>query len=368
MPVPVRAPSPAPLFPPLTVGEVDAARTSAWYETFEDITFAASVVDIDALGEHDAFVEWLHSDSIFMPEDDEAGPSRQGSPDPDAPVYRLPKTSAAIRAALRRYGGAVFPKLNWTSPRDAAFLLPQTEFGPLHCISPDDVYLLLKSSDFIQHDLDPERAYEGCVGVDAAALPEPRIELVLKKFVELNPAREVRCFVRDNILLAVSQRDTNFYDHLQDPEVQQKLVDNVRAFWEDEVRGDYAGGDDYVFDLYLDERNTSATIMDFQPYRPATDSYLFSYPELQQIFVRAQAPLPDGGDDRPRLPVLRVIDSAAHPEANRNAPAFSANMMPLEMLEMSQGRSLAELQEAWEAAVAAGLTGGEGDSDDESVE
>ncbi|TXT08823.1 hypothetical protein VHUM_02951 [Vanrija humicola] len=367
MPVPVRTPSPAPLlFPPLTVGEVDAARTSAWYDTFEDITFTSTIVDIDALGEREAFLEWLHSDSIFMPEDVEASPT-----DPDAPVYRLPKTSAAIRAALRRYGGAVFPKLNWTAPRDAAFLLPQTEYGPLHCIAPDDVYLLLKSSDFIQHDLDADRAYEGCVGVDAGAErpPEPRIELVLKKFVELNPAREVRCFVRDNVLLAVSQRDTNFYDHLQDPEVQQKLVDNVRAFWEDEVRGDYAGGDDYIFDLYLDERNTSATIMDFQPYRPATDSYLFSYPELQHIFVRAQAPIPEGGDDRPRLPVLRVIDSAAHPEANRNAPAFSANMMPLEMLEMSQGRSLAELQAAWEAAMAAGLTGdGDDDSDDDSVE
>lgn len=83
MPVPVRTPSPAPLFPPLTVGEVDAARTSAWYDTFEDITFAASIVDIDGLGEREAFLEvgsaavseltpqWLHSDSIFMPEDDE---------------------------------------------------------------------------------------------------------------------------------------------------------------------------------------------------------------------------------------------------------------------------------------------------------
>lgn len=158
-------------------------------------------------------MSWLNCPPRDSRSHPRAGPSRQSSPDPEAPVYRLPKTSAAIRAALRKYGGAVFPKLNWTSPRvgsssrasptntsqDAAFLLPQTEFGPLHCISPDDVYLLLKSSDFIQHDLDAERAYEGCVGAENP--PEPRIELVLKKFVELNPAREVRCFVRDNILL-----------------------------------------------------------------------------------------------------------------------------------------------------------------------
>lgn len=32
-------------------------------------------------------------------------------------MYYLPKLNAAIRAALDKYGGGVFPKLNWTSPR-----------------------------------------------------------------------------------------------------------------------------------------------------------------------------------------------------------------------------------------------------------
>lgn len=51
----------------------------------------------------------------------------------------------------------------------------------------------------MQHDLDPPRAYEG---VPAADVPsEVGIELVLKKFTEMNPSQEVRCFVRDDILL-----------------------------------------------------------------------------------------------------------------------------------------------------------------------
>ena len=33
-----------------------------------------------------------------------------------------------------------------------------------------------------------------------------------------------------------SQRDTNFYDHLQSPETRQKMCETVRGFWEDEVR------------------------------------------------------------------------------------------------------------------------------------
>lgn len=36
----------------------------------------------------------------------------------------------------------------------------------------------------------------------------------------------------------------NFYEHLQTPEAQQKLVDTVRTFWEDEIRNHYEGGDD----------------------------------------------------------------------------------------------------------------------------
>lgn len=70
--------------------------------------------------------------------------------------------------------------------------------GPLHCISLADVYLLLKSSDFVHHGLEVKTAYEGCEDEEGG---EPRIELVLKKHEEMNPAQEVRCFVRDDILL-----------------------------------------------------------------------------------------------------------------------------------------------------------------------
>lgn len=73
----------------------------------------------------------------------------------------------------------------------------------------------------------------------------------------MNPSREVRCFVRDNTLIgefartersvsnssAIEQRDANFYEHLQTPEAQAKIVTTVREFWEDEIRENYDGGD-----------------------------------------------------------------------------------------------------------------------------
>lgn len=190
--------------------------------------------------------------------------------------------TAAINQAIKAHGGAIFPKLNWTSPRvchynlsickalwltivqDAAFIIPQTR-GPLCCSTPADVYLLLKSSDLIQHDLDSERAYEGVtIGIEAASelagSRGMRIELVLRSFMEMNPSREVRCFVRNDILLGmslifaevlpcadhigISQRDTNYYDHLQSPETRQTICETVRAFWEDEIWMRYQGGQD----------------------------------------------------------------------------------------------------------------------------
>lgn len=130
---------------------------------------------------------------------------------------------------------------NLADAQDAAFLLPQGH-GPLHSTSPADIYLLLKSSDFVQHDLDPPRAYEGVDSSEVPAAAEVKIELVLKKFEDMNPSREVRCFVRDDILLGISQRDTNFYEHYQSSEDQAKLVERVKEFYEDEIRENYAGG------------------------------------------------------------------------------------------------------------------------------
>ncbi|WVR06640.1 hypothetical protein IAU60_003672 [Kwoniella sp. DSM 27419] len=386
MPIPAPPAMSFDMFPTLTKSQIDAARTSAWIETFEDISFPSTVIDLAALGEQDAFIhQWLDSDSIFLPEGSEgsrppltatinteaeditsarsrsrsSSASSSTSDSSEAPVYKLPRLNAAIREALDKHGGAVFPKLNWTSPRDAAFILPQTAAGPLHCTSPADVYLLLKSSNFISHDLDPERAYYGIAessGPDENKQLE--VEMVLKKFEDINPSREVRCFVRQYTLLGVSQRDTVYYDHLQSEDTRVKICDTVRAFWEDEIRENYAGGEDYIFDLYLSANLTSARIIDFNIYRPSTDPLLFDYKELLAILEAAfEPPSSESSDNRPRLPILRFIDSAAHPDANRNAPTFQSNMMPLEVMEMGEGRNMAEFKEAWDEAVAAGMTG-----------
>jgi hypothetical protein len=106
-----------------------------------------------------------------------------------------------IEQTIAEFGGEVFPKLNWSSPRDASWIAAT---NTLKCQNVSDIFLLLKSSDFIAHDL--AHAYEDCS--DAAAegaegvreRPET-MDLVLRKWFDLAPSMEFRCFVRDNKLI-----------------------------------------------------------------------------------------------------------------------------------------------------------------------
>jgi hypothetical protein len=39
-------------------------------------------------------------------------------------------------------------------------------------------------------------------------------------------------------------RDFNYYPHFQDPTTQEKVIETIRSFYEDEIMGDYPGGSD----------------------------------------------------------------------------------------------------------------------------
>jgi len=63
MPIPIPDQPEPSLFPILTVQQIDAARLSSWYETFEDLTIPSTIIDLDQLGEKEAFMRVGHSRS-----------------------------------------------------------------------------------------------------------------------------------------------------------------------------------------------------------------------------------------------------------------------------------------------------------------
>ena len=62
--------------------------------------------------------------------------------------------------------------------------------------------MLLKSSDFITHDLSVDSVFKGTTdAVAQTSSPPYELELVLRKWYPVDSSREFRCFVRKNGLL-----------------------------------------------------------------------------------------------------------------------------------------------------------------------
>lgn len=107
-------------------------------------------------------------------------------------------------------------------------------------------------------------------------------------------------------------------------------------------------------------------IIDFNPYAPRTDSLLFTYEELATLFAAATTTTTTTTSSLPApTPTLRVIDSPAHPAANRNAPQHQHNMVPLEALTLSEGRNMEEFAAAWVEQVRRGAVESDEDEDGE---
>ncbi|KJA16961.1 hypothetical protein HYPSUDRAFT_79852 [Hypholoma sublateritium FD-334 SS-4] len=439
-------------FPPLSRAYIRAFQFSAWYPIFARESIASTVVRPLA----PAFRAYLDADGVFVPagsedlpgestlsdsdsssssedddEDDEKNPKGKEKA-PPAPKYAFPELDAQIRAAVRAHGGGVFPKLNFSAPQDAAWLLPAG--APLRCTAPADVYLLLKASDFVAHDLDPEAVFARCDAVQrdaegggegggeiekqGEAEDEPyELELVLRKWYAVDRARELRCFVRGDRLVAIAQRDPNFYPFWTDRATQTRVARAVRRFWRTRVRARWPAQKDYVLDLLLTRDLARAHIVDFNPYHPKTDPLLFTYDELHALYLAACAaeaakanasddptvtttpkdaghdkndtpsaddapgvtgdtaanddttPTDDAKneddeeeDDASPLPTFRIIETAAHPAANRNAPKHQHNMIPFEAATMSSGHDIEQFAEMWRDSVRKGMH--DSDSDD----
>jgi len=156
----------------------------------------------------------------------------------------------------------------------------------------------------------------------------------------------------------MSQRDTNFYEFLNDPATRQSITTTVIQFWETNIRGKTGSEDceclrDFTlgpnthactsyadtFDILLTRDLTRAHVLDFNPYAPRTDSLLFTYDQLLSLLL-------DG--DQSQTPQLMVIDSPLHPAANRAAPSYQHNMVPFEALSLSSGKSMQEFADLWQ--------------------
>lgn len=295
--------------PRATKEEILACQFSSWYGDFRNLsgannkncTIKSVIINLPPI-----FIEYLESDGVRLPdganklsscapaheeggwssdEDECDGDNVDEEDSIDGKRYSFPELNLQIAEAITSLGGAVLPKLNWSSPKDATWV----NNGTMKCETPGDVYILLKSSDFVSHDI--QHPFDEATGNNDTEDTEAKVgedatfqfELVLRKWSNLHASQEFRCFVSNHELVAISQRNhTQHYPHVsrESMSIRSRIVD----FFEDSIQHRFASGGiaKFVFDCYVD-KNGRVWLLDFNPWSIRTDSLLFTWDNLQKM-------------------------------------------------------------------------------------
>ncbi|KAI1397206.1 D123-domain-containing protein [Hypoxylon fuscum] len=281
-----------------------------------------------------------------------------------------------IKDKIAELGGAVAPKLNWTAPKDAAWISPHQ--NTIKCTCPNDIYLLLKSSNFVTYDL--EHAFDDCTPTtaskpattDSNAPPPFKPVLVLRSYFNPHTAMEFRCFVKHRNLIAISQRDLNFYEFLQG--LRTDIVARISQLFNNKLRYTFPDGN-FTFDVYIpegeDEPLSRARLIDINAWAPHTDSLLFDWKELLEMEVPGPVLGVVGGeedlapetdetssddeedDDDDFVPELRLIEKEDPAAFNFSSPQYSAHKLPKDVVDASlagQG-GMREFAQKWKEMV-----------------
>ena len=315
--------------PAPTMAEVDACRYVRWHavERLRAHAFRSIVIPLPR-----DYVEYLLADGLSLAADSEAMPARvapeldelvDSAFTPEDEADDLAAGDASFEALRARFGRAPVaattttphpppPPKAWASPPSATSPTstplcepPSTgsaDSSPRNHVErperrdvdghhehdavpePGEIHLLLKASDAIAYDL--QDAYAQCVDTPPADHPDAAatvtrlvddVDLALRKWADLNPSMEFRCFVRGGNLRGICQRDvSNFYPFL--PSQVEWLEETIAVFWQESVHGAFPGRD-YCFDVYVTSRR-HVKLVDFNPWGGATLPLLFEWGEL----------------------------------------------------------------------------------------
>ncbi len=367
----------------LAIADLERCSIDRWYPKLARVSIRTTLLPLS-----DDFVSYLHADSVFVATDADAEGSdhlSDGGVDWESDSAdanessRFPELEASITSAIEKHGGACFPKLNWSAPKDAAWVLG----GSLKCTSPRDVLLLLKSSDNIAHDLcDAQRscadapvptagpAGEGVgqamqqLGLEppppppsgaaatAVAAAEPgsthRWVLALRRWCNLRPSSEFRCFCcAGGVLVAACQRDRfSHYAFLH--ESRDRLVRLLSDFARHQLR-EAELPSRFVFDAYVDV-DERVHLVDVAPFHESTDPVLLEWGSLRAAAdaLEAAATSPQA---RPHAAELALVEEGG------GGVAPSAQMyygLPHDLRQHGAADLAALIETAKEAAASGG--------------
>ncbi|KAK4580163.1 hypothetical protein LTR86_000366 [Recurvomyces mirabilis] len=393
-------------FPPITRSHIMNCSYHSWWPKYKAITPKSRLIPLNK-----PFLDYLRADGIILPDDE--NDNQQVEWDSDSGVFSCSDAPEdddedededidilegwhdihnTIKRTIADLGGKVVPKLNWSAPKDATWMNANT----MECRTPNDIYLLLKSSDFITHDL--EHAFDDTAPAGDHEMRQETIpfHLVLRKSFQMNPSVEFRCFVRGRRLLCICQRDLNHFEFLE--KMEGKLRSEIQSFFDLRLRDSFPD-ENFVFDCYVPDPYTRVWLVDVNPWAPRTDPLLFSWMEIlgmrEPPVEEHDDDIPEGGfvrlaladpndpavaealrkareeaakedlssdsegsasdsdvDEEIWLPELRLV-RRNDPEAFQfNTPKYSAHKLPRDVVDASQsGEGLREFAREWEGVL-----------------
>ncbi|KAG8201612.1 hypothetical protein JTE90_012683 [Oedothorax gibbosus] len=316
----------------MKVEDVRKCSFEKWYNAFTKVTIKSIILPLP-----DGFTSYILKDGIFLPKSKEQCIAKRNSSDSEeeevwedseeADVSEVPHFAdfdKSIQDAIKTLGGKVFPKLNWSSPQDASWI---SFNNSCCCESVSDVYLLLKSSDFIVHDLTQRflKCEDFVTDEESNKLmPDQEVEkfyLILRKWREIDTSGEFRCFIVNNTLIGISQREPSaYFEHIG--RYKSDIVEDIVSFYQTHIHLKFPATN-YVFDVYRRIKGR-VCLIDFNPFGSVTDSLLFSWDELNSDSIKV---------DENRLPEFRFVDDN-HGVQPRS---LSYHAVPRDIVDISTG-------------------------------
>lgn len=318
---------------PVTVEDVLYCSFSSWYAKFGKYTISDAAIFKPLPKE---FVAYLESDGIELPkenkkdsvlfqdakpnsdneysdwEESDAGILKNSEKMNSDPTEHFKSFHNELKETIKSFG-SVAPKLNWSAPQDSTWIMTGRN---MKCFSTSDLFLLLKSSDYVNHDM--YHAFDETTDYNKSNPPKFELELILRKWVDINPSTEFRCFVRDRQLIAISQRDLNYYSFLD--EIKEEIMEKIFMFFDDVLMGKF-DCNSFVFDVYIPKPLKKVYLIDINPFQRSTESLSFSWNELATM-----KPADDDVD-------IRFVTE--HNSGRFASKAHSQNHVPVEFVNAS---------------------------------
>eukprot|EP00172_Hildenbrandia_rubra_P000166 Plantae.Rhodophyta-Hildenbrandia_rubra.ctg1074.p1 GENE.Plantae.Rhodophyta-Hildenbrandia_rubra.ctg1074~~Plantae.Rhodophyta-Hildenbrandia_rubra.ctg1074.p1 ORF type:complete len:412 (-),score=79.84 Plantae.Rhodophyta-Hildenbrandia_rubra.ctg1074:2639-3874(-) len=207
----------------------------------------------------------------------------------------------SIEAVISELDGAVSPKIGLRCPVDATWI---SFSGDTKCETVQEVLTLIKSSDRVAAYV-KER-----VGVieRSGDRGDGQISLGLRQWADMNPSMEFRCFVKNQRVIAVSQRDvTACFEFLLTQ--KDNIVEKITGRFEDRIR-DRLGLETFVMDVYIDRRER-VWVIDLGAWGEPTASLLYSWDELDRIAIELSEGDQEEDFEAPDAGIFNSFDGSA---------------------------------------------------------